>query len=133
MGAVLGYLIPVVAPLLLFPGRAELGLMTLQILALGDGSATLGGMMIGGRRLPWNKKKTYSGLFCFAIVGTLASTYIYWGEAHPVVSIGTAFLICSVAALSAGIVESLSIESNDNFRVGSTALLVGIVMSAFVI
>lgn len=133
MDAVIGYMLPVVAPLLLLPGRAELGLMTLQILALGDGSATLGGMMFGGRRLPWNRKKTFSGLLCFGIVGTLASTYSYWGEARPGVPIGTACLICGVAALCAGIVESLPIRTNDNLRVGTTALVIGILMSAWML
>ena len=133
MGAVLGYMGPVVGSLLLFPGRAEWGLMTLQILALGDGSATLGGLMIGGRRLPWNRKKTFSGLFCFAVVGSLAASYSFWGESRPGVPFATAFLICSVAAACAAIVESLPIRSNDNLRVGTTALIVGIVMSLLVI
>ena len=129
MHAVVGYMVPIVAALLLLPGRAEFGLMTLQILALGDGSATLGGMLLGGRRLPWNRSKTFSGLLCFTIVGSLAATYSFWGEARPGVPIGTAYLICGVAALCAGIVESLPIRSNDNLRVGTTALLVGIAMS----
>ena len=128
--AVVGYMVPVFAGLILFPGRAELGLMTLQIIALGDGSATLGGILLGGKKLPWNKKKTFSGIFCFAIVGSIAATYSYWGEANPVVPVGTAFFICSVAALCAGIVESLPIKSNDNLRVGTTALLVGLAMSS---
>ena len=133
MGAVLGYMGPVVGALLLFPGRAEWGLMTLQILALGDGSATLGGLMIGGRRLPWNRKKTFSGLFCFAIVGSLAASYSFWGESRPGVSFTKAFVVCGVAALCAAIVESLPIRSNDNMRVGATALIVGIIMSSLVI
>jgi dolichol kinase len=133
MHAVIGYMLPVVAPLVLFPGRAELGLMTLQIIALGDGSATLGGLMLGGRRLPWNKSKTFSGLLCFAIVGSLAATYSFWGEIRPGVPVGTAYLICGMAALCAGIVESLPIRSNDNLRVGTTALIVGMAMSAWVL
>ena len=133
MQAVLGYMIPVVGALLVFPGRAELGLMTLQILALGDGSATLGGLVLGGRRLPWNRRKTVSGLLCFTFVGTLAATYSYWGEIRPGIPIGSAFLICSVAALCAAVVESLPIRSNDNLRVGLTALLVGIAMSMLVV
>jgi dolichol kinase len=133
MCAVLGYMIPVISALVLFPGRAELGLMTLQILALGDGSATLGGMMLGGRRLPWNRKKTVSGLLCFTIVGSLAATYSFWGEARPGIPILTALVICTVSALCAAIVESLPMRSNDNLRVGTTALLVGITMSALVL
>ena len=132
-GAVFGYMGPVVGAILLFPGRAEWGLMTLQILALGDGSATLGGLMIGGRRLPWNRKKTYSGLFCFTIVGSLAASYSFWGEARPGVPYPKALLICGVAAFCAAVVESLPIRSNDNFRVGITALTVGILMTLFLV
>lgn len=129
MQAVLGYMVPVVGALLLLPGRAEIGLMTLQILALGDGSATLGGLMLGGRRLPWNSRKTFSGLLCFTCMGTMAATYSYWGEARPGVPILTAFAVCATAALAAAIVESIPSRSNDNFRVGVTALLVGLTMT----
>lgn len=130
MQAVVGYMVPIGIAFTFFPGRAELGLMTLQIIALGDGSATLGGKMLGGRRLPWNSKKTFSGLICFTLVGSLAATYSYWGEARPAVPVLTAYLICGAAALCGAIVESLPIRSNDNLRVGMTALLVGIGMSA---
>src|SRR5690349_5633435 len=37
MAAVLGYITPMLGALVMFPGRAELALMTLQIVALGDG------------------------------------------------------------------------------------------------
>lgn len=129
MQAVFGYMVPVVGALVFLPGRAEIGLMTLQILALGDGSATLGGLMLGGRRLPWNRKKTFSGLLCFTLMGTIAATYSYWGEARPGVSVLTALAICSTAALAAGIVESIPSRANDNFRVGVTTLLVGLSMT----
>jgi dolichol kinase len=130
--AVLGYAVPIVGGLVFFPGRAELGLMTLQIIALGDGSATLGGILLGGRHLPWNPQKTVSGLFCFIAVGSIAATYNYWGEAHPAVSVGVAFLICGGAAVFAALIESLPLRSNDNFRVGTAALLAGAVLSSIV-
>jgi dolichol kinase len=125
MRAVLGYITPIVGALILFPGRAELGLMTLQIVALGDGFATLGGILLGGKRLPWNREKTFAGFICFIIVGSSTASYNYWGEAHPVVPYHTAYLVCFVAAFCAAIVESLPIRSNDNLRVGMTALLSG--------
>lgn len=131
MAAVLGYITPLLGALVLFPGRAELALMTLQIVALGDGSAVLGGKLLGGKTLPWNPHKTFSGLFCFVFVGSLAATCSYLGEARPAVSFSAAFLICSVAACCAGIAESLPIRASDNFRVGVTALLVGAVMSSW--
>lgn len=133
IGAVLGYIAPILFALWIFPGRAELGLMTLQIVALGDGSATLGGKFFGGRSLPWNSNKRYSGLFCFIVIGSLAAAYSYWGERHPSIPFATAYLICFVAAICAGIVESLPIRSNDNLRVGTTALLAGAVMTFWIL
>lgn len=122
MSAVVGYLIPVATPLLLLPGHPELGLVTLQIIGFGDGCATLGGLMVRGPRLPWNPRKTIAGLACFIVCGSLTATYSFWGEAREV-PIRSIFLMCGVATLCAAIVESLPIRSNDNFRVGMTALL----------
>lgn len=131
--SVLGYVIPVIAAVIFFPGQGELALMTLEIIALGDGSATVGGLLLGGRKLPWNAKKTFSGLFCFVIFGTLASTLIYCGEARPAVPVLTALLVCVVTATAAAIVESLPIKSHDNLRVGLTAITVGSLMTSLLV
>jgi dolichol kinase len=127
--AVLGYVGPLLGTFLLFPGRTELALMTLHIVALGDGSAVLGGKLLKGPELPWNSRKTFSGLACFVAISSLSATYSYWGEARPTVSVATAFMICSGAALCAGIAESLPLKSADNFRVGTTAAVTGTVLS----
>ncbi len=126
--AVAGYGVPVLGMLCLFPGRSELGLMTLGIMALGDGSAALGGLAWGRRRLPWNRRKTWMGLCCFVGVATVMSTLYYWIEALPGVPFGVALLIAGVAAVMAAIVESLPIRSHDNLRVGTTAALTGLFM-----
>ena len=127
------YAIPIVAMLLLFPGQAELGLLTLQVVALGDGSATLGGLMLGGPKLPWNARKTYAGCCSFVAVSTLGGTYSYWGEAVPAVPIATVLMICFVTALASAIVESVSTGSNDNLRVGITAGTVGYLMTSLLV
>ncbi|MEI8383373.1 MAG: hypothetical protein WCJ09_24870 [Planctomycetota bacterium] len=131
--SVMGYTIPVVALLLLLPGRSEIGLMTLGILAFGDGSAALGGKMIGGYRLPWNRRKTWAGLFCFVTMGTLVASFNYWIDAKPVVSYGVALSIASVAAMAGAFVESLPIRSHDNFRVGVTSALTGLLMHTYIL
>ena len=125
VAAIVGYAVPIVVTLLLLPGRAELGMMTLAIVAVGDGSATLGGLCLGGIPLPWNRRKTLTGLACFCICGTLMATVVYWGEAHPGVSWETAFFCAAISTLAAAAVESLPLPWNDNLRVGSTAALVG--------
>lgn len=127
MQAVLGFMTPVVTPLLLMPGRPEFGLITLQVLALGDGAATLGGLLLGGPFLPWNRRKTYAGLFCFAISALIGALYVFWQVTH-LYSMDAAIVICTVTALCAAVVESLPLATNDNLRVGATALLVATVL-----
>ena len=123
LSAVIGYVIPVVSSLVLLPGRAEIGMMTLAIIAVGDGSATLGGLWFGGTKLPWNSRKTFTGLMCFCLCGTMLGTLVYWGEARPEVSWTMALLCAAGATLAAAVVESLPLPTNDNFRVGMTAAL----------
>jgi dolichol kinase len=124
----LGYCAPVLAMLFLLPGRSELGLMTLGVVAFGDGSAALGGILMGGRRLPWNRRKTWAGLCCFLVAGTLGGTLNYWIDARPAVDIGVIFSIGAAAALTGAIAESLPFRSHDNLRVGVTAALTGLLM-----
>lgn len=125
LGAVVGYAIPVLLLVLLFPDRGELAVMTLGIIAMGDGTATLGGLWFGGQRLPWNPRKSIAGLICFCVVGTVFATLFYWGEARPGVSVQTAFTCASIATIAAALVESLPSLRNDNFRVAATAAIVG--------
>lgn len=131
--SVSGYIVPILAMMLLLPGRAELGLMTLGVVAFGDGSAALSGKLVGGSRLPWNTRKTWIGLSCFVIAGTLAASLSYWSEANPVVPFTIALAIGAAAALAGGIVESLPIRSHDNFRVGATAALTGLMMHVLIL
>jgi dolichol kinase len=131
VAAVLGYALSVLVMLLMFPQHAELGLTVLAVLAFGDGSATWGGLTFGGPKLPWNAKKTWSGLASFLIVGIPLAAVIYWGETYfnpesleyQSVSLTTA-LACGSAAVSlAAIAESLPMRINDNVRVGVAAAL----------
>lgn len=131
--SVIGYALPVVLLLLLLPGRSEIGLMTLGVLAFGDGSAALGGKLFGRRRLPWNRRKTWAGLGSFLLAGTLAASFNYWVDARPAVPIYVAFLIGGAAALTGAIAESLPIRSHDNFRVGTTAALTGLFMHVLIL
>lgn len=131
--SVLGYVLPIAAMLLCLPGHAELGLMTLGIVALGDGSAAMGGLTFGGRRLPWNHRKTWTGVFAFLGVAGTMSTLFYWMEARPGVSLSVAILIAGTATLVGAIVESLPIKSHDNLRVGLSAALTGIVMQTLTV
>jgi dolichol kinase len=113
--------------LLLFPAHAELGLTVLAVLAFGDGSATLGGLLFDSRPLPWNRDKTWSGTLCFLLAAIPMASLIYWGESHnaealePGVSFATALFCGGSAAFVAAIAESLRSRINDNVRVGLAA------------
>ncbi len=127
LAAVAGYLFSVVMPLALFPAAPELGLTVLAILAFGDGSATLFGLLVKGPRLPWNARKTWSGFAGFVSVGTVMAAAVYWGESHnlearpPIPSFSTALTIASAATIASALAESIPARLNDNIRVGIVA------------
>jgi phytol kinase len=131
-GAVFGYTTVVLVTMLVCSQHVEIAFAALAVLAFGDGSATLGGMLMRGRRLPWNSKKTIVGTACFVLVATPMAALVYWGEAHdvcqaaglPRVDFAMAFLGALLAAVAASLVESLPVRTNDNLRVGMTAAVV---------
>ena len=82
IAAVVGYALPVLALILMFPAHAELALTVLTVIAFGDGSATLGGLLFRGRSLPWNSRKSWFGTACFVAVGLPYAMAIYWAGAH---------------------------------------------------
>lgn len=133
--AVAGYAGSVLGMILLFPGHLELGVTVLAILAFGDGSATFGGLLFGGPKLPWNPGKSYSGLICFLLIGIPMASIVYWGEANNLealkqsvpVTLPLSIVIAGSATIISGFVETLPSRINDNVRVGVTAALALIV------
>ncbi|OYW22083.1 MAG: hypothetical protein B7Z55_05090 [Planctomycetales bacterium 12-60-4] len=132
-GSILGYAFPVLATVLLFRGREELALMTLVILAFGDGSATLGGMKLGGRRLPWNRRKTFTGILCFVGIGGPLASLAFWGECRPGISLELAFACGLGTTLTAAVAESMPSKWNDNLRVGLTAVFMGALLELLLV
>lgn len=131
--AVLGYALPVLAALSLLRGREEVGVMTLAILAFGDGSATLMGMLCRGRPLPWNPRKSWIGSLSFVLLGGFMGMLVYWGEARPVVSWSLAAAVAFSSAGVAALAESLPMRLNDNLRVGTAAAIMGGVLTYFLV
>ena len=133
--AVVGYAGSILVTLLLFAPHVEVAFLVLGVLAFGDGSATLGGMLFGGRRLPWNPQKTIVGTACFLFIGTPMAAVLYLGEARsplgrsPLVAGWLLFRIRPLLRsrlpsqwwrrAQAAIAESLPSRTNDNLRVGA--------------
>lgn len=129
---ILGYAIPVFALLILVPAHAELGFAALAIISLGDGMATVGGMLLKSPPLPWNREKSWAGFLCFLVFAAPWAAVIYWGEARPVVDFESAFLICGPVTLVAAIAESVPSRINDNIRVG-VVLFIGLLIAQTVV
>ena len=130
---ILGYTIPIFTLLIFVPTHAELGFAVLAILSIGDGMATLGGLLIRGPKLPWNEEKSWAGLLCFIVFATPFAAVIYAGEAHPFVPFGTAFAMAAVAVVASAAIESIRSTINDNIRVGLTSAITLIAMQTFMI
>jgi dolichol kinase len=130
--AIWGYAVAVVPLFLLFPRQPELPLTVTGIIAFGDGSATLFGLLAGNRKLPWNKQKSWVGSAAFIFVAVPVAMFIYWAGSIPHPSLVQAGLCSGVAVLVAGAVESLPIRLNDNGYVGTAAAVTLIVMHGLV-
>jgi dolichol kinase len=127
---ILGYTVPVFLLLILLPPHPQIGLATLAIISFGDGFATVGGLLLPGPRLPWNKQKSWAGFLCFLTFALPWSAMVYWGESRPAVSFSVALFVGGTATLFAAICESVDSRIDDNIRVGAAAA-VGIVTAHF--
>ena len=119
--SVISYGVITLALLLALPAQPEIGMAVTMIIAFGDGSATLAGMLLRGRRLPWNRDKSWVGLAAFLLCAIPLATLVYWAEARPGVALSLACACVAPAVLTAALAESLPMRINDNIRVGVTA------------
>ncbi|HZI64780.1 MAG TPA: hypothetical protein VFE44_08365, partial [Thermoanaerobaculia bacterium] len=62
---ILLYPITVLVLIFLFWGRLEVAAATWGILAFGDGMASIAGMTLGARKLPWNPRKSWAGSLAY--------------------------------------------------------------------
>jgi dolichol kinase len=119
--SVLSYAAITLGLLLAFPGQPEIGMAVTMIIAFGDGSATMAGLIFGGPKLPWNHHKSWTGLAAFMLCSIPLASLIYWSEAHPGVSFALALGCVAPAVVVAAVAESLPVRLNDNIRVGATS------------
>jgi len=131
--SVVSYAIITTTLLMAFPAQPELGLVVTIIIAFGDGSATLAGLIFRGPRLPWNRAKSWTGLVAFLGCSIPFATLVFWGEARPGVPFSVALACVAPAALAAALAESFPTRINDNIRVGVTAGLTILVSYSLVV
>ncbi len=125
---VVSYPATIILTLILFPGHPEFAAVVLVTIALGDGSATVSGLLWPRWPLPWNRSKTWVGTATFLLVAGPIATLAYWLESRPPVHIALAAACVFTAVTIAAVAESLAVKISDNLRVGLTAA-VGIVVA----
>lgn len=130
--SILGYVIPVSILALLFRSNVAIPLGVAGIIAFGDGSATLLGLLTQGRRIPWNTKKSWAGLFGFVLVGTVLASTIFWIAAPSTIGLLSAMLCVGPVVLVCALLESLPLKMNDNLTVGLTSAVLLPMMSLLV-
>lgn len=113
--------------ILAFWNHLEVAAGVWAILAFGDGMASLVGMTVGGARLPWNARKSWSGSAAYWIFGTAgATTLVAWTLHHQGGSYDLVYVLvaAAVASLVGAVVESQPIGLDDNISVPLLAALV---------
>ncbi|MGH7200717.1 MAG: phosphatidate cytidylyltransferase [Planctomycetaceae bacterium] len=121
LSTALSYPATILATLYLFPAHAELAAVVVVVLAFGDGSAYIGGKLLGRHPLPWNPRKTWAGLVAFLAVSAPLAAWAYALEARPEAAWGTAAAVGGLASLAGAAAESLPVKLTDNLRVGLAA------------
>ena len=118
-----------------FPTRPDIAAAAWGILAAGDGVATLAGRTTGGVTWPWHPDKTVAGTLGFVVAGTIAGCGLAWWcrpAAGPAVPILFACLVPPIAAVVAGLVETIPVKLDDNLSVaaaGGATLWIGALIS----
>jgi uncharacterized protein (TIGR00297 family) len=121
---ILIYPISVLLLILAFPLRLDIAAVAWGIMAIGDGAATLAGRRWGRHRLGWNPDKSIEGLLAFVITGGAAAVFFAWWTAPaiaPPPPVSFIVFASVLAAVAAGLVETVPVALDDNISVPATA------------
>lgn len=128
------YPLAVLLLILIFWQRLEVAAAAWGILAFGDGMASVAGMALGRRKLPWNPRKSWIGSGAYVLFGGLAAAaLLVWTAPAQGRAYDWAFALAvgfATALLSAAL-ESLPQGLDDNIGVPlvSGLFLLGLVLS----
>jgi len=121
------YPLSVLALVLCFPHRPDIVAISWAVLAAGDGLATLVGAHVRTAPLPWNRAKSIGGLCAGVAGGAMAGVALAWWTAKGMSTPPPAWFLLGapvIAAVLAGLAETLPIGLNDNISVPFTAAFV---------
>jgi dolichol kinase len=128
------YPLAVLLLILIFWRRLEVAAASWGILAFGDGMASVAGMALGRRKLPWNPRKSWIGSGAYVLFGGLAAAVLLvWTAPAQGRAYDWAFAVAVgfATALLAAALESLPQGLDDNIGVPlvSGLFLLGLVLT----
>ncbi|HEX2223750.1 MAG TPA: DUF92 domain-containing protein, partial [Thermoanaerobaculia bacterium] len=125
------YPLTVLILILVFFRRLEIAAATWGILAFGDGMASVAGMAIGRKRLPWNPRKSWAGSLAYVFFGTFSAAALLVWTAPGRYTWAFAFAAAFATAVLAAALESLPQGLDDNLGVPlvSGLFLLGLVLT----
>ncbi|MBZ5545216.1 MAG: DUF92 domain-containing protein [Acidobacteriia bacterium] len=110
------YPLSVLALILLYRHHLHIAAAAWAIMALGDGMASVSGEVLRGRKLPWNRQKTWTGLGGFVVAGTVGA-FVLTRWIAPTIPTDKAWMVSAAAAVVGALVESVPIRLDDNVSV----------------
>jgi uncharacterized protein (TIGR00297 family) len=111
------YPLSVLLLVLLFWRRLEVAAATWGILAFGDGMASVVGMTLGRRKLPWNPQKSWAGSGAYVLFGTVVAAGLLVWTAPGRYEWSFAVAVAAAVAVFAAALESLPQGLDDNLGV----------------
>jgi uncharacterized protein (TIGR00297 family) len=114
---ILLYPVTVLLLILFFWRRLEVAAAVWGILAFGDGMASLIGMTLGNRKLPWNPRKSWAGTLAYLTFGGLGAGALLLWTASGRYGVAFAWSAAFAAAALAAALESLPEGLDDNLGV----------------
>ena len=125
------YPLAVLLLILIFYRRMEIAAAAWGILAFGDGMASVAGMALGRRKLPWNPDKSWIGSLAYVLFGGAAAAALLLWTAPGQYSVPFALAVGFATALLAAALESLPQGLDDNIGVPlvSALFLFGLILT----
>jgi uncharacterized protein (TIGR00297 family) len=113
---IVAYPAVVLVVILLFRHNLEIAAAIWGMMAFGDPAASAAGKLLGGPKLPWNRKKTWGGSTAYAVFGPAAGSLLFGFVGR--VPFGHAFSAFAAFALLGAFLESIETGFDDNLTPG---------------
>src|SRR5258706_2133490 len=113
---IVAYPAAVLLVILLLRHNLEAAAAIWGMMAFGDPAASVAGKLLGGARLPWNRKKTWAGSIAYGVFGAVAGSLLFAFVGR--IAVGYAFSVFAGFALIGSFLESVETGFDDNLLPG---------------